>query len=304
MVKTTPKRTPKLFENQSDSLSPSSKRKQLRQLQEEETRERKSILAYGIPHSEFEEDYELSEIQRAWPIFWEISTQNMGEKGCDVRTTDIKSGYRLWKLFASIKPIKIEFHTQKKCDQAMRAFRESGMYGKRTLSEHGIYKHTGIKKTDQKTKKTMPTTYIQPSSTRAEREAIRTQYAYYNSELGRDEKVLHRFQRSTRLKFSNYHAIEGEIRPRHESDKRNRQRTIDNPEYKPLLKRFSSYKEPQKITVAEETQEKPRRNISTFRHNRSPNATGENGPEVLGSLRRGGTKKKKGQRKQPGGKRG
>ena len=67
-VKIAQRRTPDLFDN----LSEAGKRKQRRLLREEEERERKSILVCEVPNTEFEEDYELNEIRRAWPIFEEI----------------------------------------------------------------------------------------------------------------------------------------------------------------------------------------------------------------------------------------
>ena len=40
-------------------------------------------------------------------IFAEISKANMGERGCDVKTTDIKGGHRLWKLKGDKKRLSL-----------------------------------------------------------------------------------------------------------------------------------------------------------------------------------------------------
>ena len=66
----------------------------------------KSVLIFEIPHSEIGADYEIRST-KSMAIFAEISKANMGERGCDVKTTDIKSGHRLWKLKGDKKRLSL-----------------------------------------------------------------------------------------------------------------------------------------------------------------------------------------------------
>ena len=246
---TSQKRTQQLFEGLSDT----GKRRQLRLLQEEERRERKSILIYEVPHSDLGADYELTEVQRAWPVIEEISTRNMGNKGCDIKITDIKGGRRLWEWKGdercTCKPIKLEFHTQDMADEAMMAFRNGGMFGKRTLSKYGLFKATGKVNADKKTKRRMHKTYVYPSSTKAEREAIREQNKFSKTEFVRDKRDSHQFRKDTALDFSKFRVINGKVGPKEEQKVRTPCVTINNPKYKPWFERFSSNTTPEKITI-------------------------------------------------------
>ena len=243
------KRTQQLFEGLNDT----GKRRQLRLLQEEETRERKSILIYEVPHSDLGADYELTEVQRAWPVIDEISTKNMGNKGCDIKITDIKGGRRLWEWKGdercTCKPIKLEFNTREKAEEAMMAFRNAGMFGKRVLSKYGLFKATGKRNTDKKTRKRMYKTYVYPSSTKAEREAIRAQNMFSKTEFAKDKKDSHQFRKDTALDFSKFKVIDGRIRPKEELTEQTLSVTVNNPKYKPWFKRFSSNTIPEKITI-------------------------------------------------------
>lgn len=80
-----------------DAMSVTGKRKHNRLIRMEEIREGKSILVFEVEHLEIGVDYEINEVQKAWPIFVEISKASMGERGCDVKPTNIEDGHRLWK---------------------------------------------------------------------------------------------------------------------------------------------------------------------------------------------------------------
>ena len=154
-----------------NSMTPSGKRKHLLLIKMEEIRESKSILVFGIPHSEIGVDYEKNEVKRAWPVFSEISKANMGDRGCDVKPAHIKEGHRLWKYIGDEKcedkPIKVEFHTKEMALEVLAALKDAGMLGKRTLSKYGLYKPTCKKGQDKTERKRMPPTYVHPSTTKA-----------------------------------------------------------------------------------------------------------------------------------------
>ena len=174
----------------------------------------------------------------------EISTKHMGDKGCDIKITDIKGGRRLWEWQgdgkSTWKPIKLEFHTREMADEAMMAFRNAGMFGKRVLSKYGLFKATGNRNIDKKTRKRMYMTYIYPSSTKAEREAIRAQNMFAKTEFVKDKKDSHKFRKNTALDFSKFKVIDGKIRPKKEPTEQTPNITINNPKFKPWFKRFSS----------------------------------------------------------------
>ena len=235
-----------------NSMTPSGKRKHLLLIKMEEIRESKSILIFGIPHSEIGADYEKNEVQRAWPIFNEISKANMGDRGCDVKPAHIKGGHRLWKWIGDDKcedkPIKVEFHTKEMALKVLAALKDAGMLGKRTLSKYGLYKPSGKKGQDRKERKKMPLTYVHPSTTKAQRDAIRDQNKYLKSDMYRNRVKSHHFTKHTRLDFSKFVLdSDGILQPKLSDGVEEKLAMMDNPEYKWWYKYFTSNEIPEKI---------------------------------------------------------
>lgn len=93
---------------------------------------------------------------------------------------------------------------KEKAIEVMAAMNDGGILGKRTLSKYGVYKFTGKKDLDKKERKKMPPTYVHPSTTKAQRDAIRDQNLYLKSDLYKDRVKSHHFTKSTTLNFSKF----------------------------------------------------------------------------------------------------
>ena len=235
-----------------NSLTPSGKRKHLLHAKMEEKREGKSILIFGIQHAEVGADYEENEVRRAWPVFSEISKANMGDRGCDVKPAHIKGGHRLWKYMGDEKcedkPIKIEFHTKEMALEVLAALKDAGMLGKRTLSKYGLYKPTGKKGQDKIERKRMPPTYVHPSTTKAQRDAVRDQNKYLKSDMYKNRVKSHHFTKHTRLDFSRFVLDPyGIPQPKLSNGEEEKLAMMDNPDYKRWYKYFTSNKIPEKV---------------------------------------------------------
>ena len=63
--------------------------------------------------------------------------------------------------------------------------------GRRTLTVNGIYKLSGSKKEDKETFKNMPGTYVNESTTKAQRDEIREKNKYKRNDPYKDKVLLH-----------------------------------------------------------------------------------------------------------------
>jgi hypothetical protein len=214
----------------SQDLSKSGKRKfRRRQLQEEE-REHRSILLFNMPTTTSGVDYKVNEVKRALTILDEISTSNMGPKGYNVKIDDIKDGTRLfaWKGQEKIKPFKLELKELPKAILIKKAIREAGFMGRRSLSKYGLYKPTGNKRVDKETRKNMPDTFVNESTTKAQRDEIREKNRYKKSQTYKEKVDYHKFAKDSVIDFSNYRILpcgDIELLTQQEPEKKNQNST-------------------------------------------------------------------------------
>ena len=205
IINETQRRSREIF----NGLTRTGKRKYLKDLREEEDREKRSVLLFGIPHSGEGLDYKRTEISKALEIFTEISTFHLKAHGCDIIPTDIKRGHRMWmwKGKEEFKPIKIEFHTLEKSTKAKSAIRVAGFLGKRNLTKLGLYKLTGNKKENKAARKCLPKTFVNESTTKAQRQTIKEQKNYKSSEIFKDKQNYQEFMKDNSLNFSMFYNL-------------------------------------------------------------------------------------------------
>ena len=196
-------------QKRSQDLSKSGKRKLRRRQLQEEDRERNSILLFNMPTTSSGADYKINEIKAALTILDEISTSNMESRGCNVKIEDIKGGTRIhaWKGQEKIKPFKLEFKELSKATQIKKAIREAGFMGRRSLSKYGLYKPTGNNRIDKESRKKMPDTFVNESTTKAQRDEIKEKNRYKNSQAYKDMVDVQKFAKERAIDFSKYHYL-------------------------------------------------------------------------------------------------
>jgi hypothetical protein len=133
----------------------------------------------------------------------------MEARGCNVKIDDIKDGTRIfaWKGQEKIKPFKLEFKELSKATQIKKAIREAGFMGRRSLSKHGLYKPSGNKRVDKESRKKMPDTFVNESTTKAQRDEIREKNRYKNSQTYKDKVDYQKFAKECVIDFSKYHIL-------------------------------------------------------------------------------------------------
>jgi hypothetical protein len=193
-------------QKRSSELSKNGKRKHKRMLLREEDREHRSILLFDMPSTKSGADYKINEVNKALVILDEISTTNLKELGCNVKPSDIKNGTRLhaWKGSEVEKPFKLEFHDLAIASAVKAAVREAGFMGKRTLTKNGLYKLSGNRKKDKAIIKGMPSTYINESTTKAQRDEIREKNKYKRSQTYKDKVNYQNFVKDNTIDFSKF----------------------------------------------------------------------------------------------------